>query len=376
MNFISRYMSESINIITFNNPYPPDYGGVIDVFYKMKALHALGVKIHLHSFAYGREPDPALAAICASVHYYRRDKMWKGFLTDKPFIVQTRNAPALIKELLQNDHPILFEGLHCCNYLSDDRLRHRKKMVRMHNNEPEYYLHLAKREKKLFTKLYFYEEYRRLIRYENVLQYADQIYCISRAETENYKKRFPSTEYLAPFHENESVTSLPGKGDYILYHGNLSVNENEEAALWLTEKVFPYISARCIIAGNSPSAKLKQLASQSANIEVVADPSHSTMQELIARAHINMLPAFQSTGIKLKLINALFQGRFCMVNEIMVKGTGLEDYCLVKNTPEEMVNAVQQTMERPFTDEMIASRKIMASGFSNRAEAEKILKWL
>ena len=35
-------------------PYPPNYGGVIDVFYKIKSLHAIGIKIILHCFKYGK----------------------------------------------------------------------------------------------------------------------------------------------------------------------------------------------------------------------------------------------------------------------------------------------------------------------------------
>ncbi len=34
----------------------------------------------------------------------------------------------------------------------------------------------------------------------------------------------------------------PGKGNYILYHGNLSVSENYNAALWLIENVFSKIT--------------------------------------------------------------------------------------------------------------------------------------
>ena len=43
-----------LHIISFDVPYPPDYGGAIDVFYKLKALNQEGVKIHLHCFEYGR----------------------------------------------------------------------------------------------------------------------------------------------------------------------------------------------------------------------------------------------------------------------------------------------------------------------------------
>jgi hypothetical protein len=39
-----------LHIISFNVPYPPNYGGVMDVFFKIRALHEQGIKIHLHCF--------------------------------------------------------------------------------------------------------------------------------------------------------------------------------------------------------------------------------------------------------------------------------------------------------------------------------------
>ena len=39
-------MTKAVNIVSFNIPYPPNYGGVIDVFFKIKALSKAG-KINL-----------------------------------------------------------------------------------------------------------------------------------------------------------------------------------------------------------------------------------------------------------------------------------------------------------------------------------------
>ena len=49
-----------IHIISFDVPLPANYGGVIDVFYKIKALHKAGIKIKLHCFYYGREKNVEL----------------------------------------------------------------------------------------------------------------------------------------------------------------------------------------------------------------------------------------------------------------------------------------------------------------------------
>ena len=55
---------KNLNLISFDVPYPPDYGGVIDVFYKIKALYALGIRVHLHCFEYGRKGADELKEIC------------------------------------------------------------------------------------------------------------------------------------------------------------------------------------------------------------------------------------------------------------------------------------------------------------------------
>ena len=59
--------SLKLHIVSFDNPYPPNYGGVIDVFYKLKHLHASGVKIYLHAFEYGRKPAKELNQFCEKV---------------------------------------------------------------------------------------------------------------------------------------------------------------------------------------------------------------------------------------------------------------------------------------------------------------------
>ena len=365
-----------INIVSFDVPYPADYGGVIDVYFKIKAFYDAGVKVHLHCFEYGRGTAPLLNSICEEVIYYRREKMWKGFLTDKPFIVQTRNTKELKVNLLKNTYPILFEGLHCCFYLPDAALQRRLKMVRMHNDEARYYFDLAKRESGVGKKLYYYEEYKRLLKYERVLQFANNIFCISQRETAEYQIKFKNVIYLAPFHGNTEIRSLTGKGNYILYHGNLGVSENNEAALFLAQRVFKEIELPLIIAGNNPSKQLQETVSGLEHVTIVADPDELVMEKLIREAHINLLPTFQNTGIKLKLINALFNGRFCVVNSSMVENTGLGKYCTVANEPTQIIKTISELMQSEFTSEMIVKRNELVDEFSDRQEIQKIITLL
>src|ERR1035438_1105799 len=122
--------SSHLHVVSFDVPYPPSYGGVIDVYFKLKALSEAGVKIHLHCFEYGRAIADELGRICESVNYYKRKNGIQYLFSPLPYIAVTRSNTGLIENLLKDRHPILFEGLHCCYHLGDLRLSDRKKMVR------------------------------------------------------------------------------------------------------------------------------------------------------------------------------------------------------------------------------------------------------
>jgi hypothetical protein len=108
-------MSEiHLHIVSFTIPYPPNFGGAIDVFFKIKALHAAGVKIHLHCFSYDRNPSPELEKYCFETHYYPRKTGLRSALNWRPYIVYSRRSDRLFEILQKDDYPILFEGLHSC----------------------------------------------------------------------------------------------------------------------------------------------------------------------------------------------------------------------------------------------------------------------
>ena len=74
-------MSKTLHIICHDVPWPADYGGVVDLFYKIKALHEEGIKIKLHCFDYGRGKQNELNKYCEEVNYYERARGWKGSFT-------------------------------------------------------------------------------------------------------------------------------------------------------------------------------------------------------------------------------------------------------------------------------------------------------
>lgn len=332
----------------------------------------------MHCFQYGRPERKELEDYCESVYYYQRNNSPRQLLSPQPFISVSRTSKKLLERLSADEYPILFEGIHCCYYLREKRLLHKTKIVRAHNVEHDYYQRLALSEKKLFKKLFLRMESRKLERFEPILKNASYIAAISQNDTAYFtRKAYAATQHLSAFHPDEKVVSKTGKGNYVLYHGSLGVSENEQAALFLVNKVFNNINIPLIIAGNHASSTLKNAVKKYPHIQLVDKCTTEEIYEMIRNAHINILPTFQATGLKLKLLAALFNGRFCMVNSFMVTNTGLEKACILAETAKEMQEHVQQYMQKKFTEEeLIQRRTILEKDFSNVEQAQKLIALL
>lgn len=362
-----------LHIIAFDVPYPANYGGVIDVFYRVKALLKAGVKVHLHCFEYGRGEQEILKR-CYEVKYYKRDTSFAKQLSLTPFIVNSRRSEALVQDLLKDDYPILCEGLHTTAILLDKRLKNRKIYVRAHNVEHDYYKGLGDAERWDWKKLFYLAEAWKLRRYEPVLKKAAGIFAISQKDAEYFEKRYKNVALVPGFNAADSVCSETSRGEYVLYHGNLSVKENEEAAKWLIENVFAELNLHCIVAGMNPSDKLQKLAEKYSNVTLVANPDDAEMIDLLRQAQVNVLVTNQPTGLKLKLLNALYNGRFCLVNSDMVKGTSLESLCVVADESEQMMAEIKRLMEEDFTEEDIEARdEALKDLYQNEKNAQKLM---
>jgi hypothetical protein len=364
-------LSLELHIVSFDIPFPANYGGVVDVFYKIKALHQLGCKIHLHCFEYGRERSLELNKYCETVQYYRRDENKLNFLKKEPYVVVSRANKDLLDVLLKDELPVLIEGLHNCWLINHLKPSNRMVMVRTHNVEHDYYLGLAKVEKNLAKRQYFKWEAAKLEKFEDILSKADLLLAISPNDCNYFNKKYGHTLLLPAFHSSEKITSNEGKGNYALYHGNLAVGENIEASIYLINEVFSKIDYPFIIAGSTPPNELKLLVEKHENISLQANISVEQLDKLIENAQINVLPTFQPTGIKLKLLSALYKGRFCVVNNYMVENTGLEPLCIVADSAEEMKSAIEKTKNIEFTASAIENRTLaLNKGFSNLSNAQ------
>lgn len=331
------------------------------------------MEIILHCFQYGRSSSPELEALCKEIHYYQRHSGIKYYLSSLPYIVVTRSSNELIRNLINDPYPVLFEGIHTSYFINHPDLKNKVLILRTHNIEHEYYQGLTRAEPSLFSKIFFFTEALKLKQYEQNLPEDIIIAAISTADANYFSLQDHTTLHLPPFHPYEKITCLPDRGKYILVHGDLSVPANIYSVRCLVKEILGKVPFQVIIAGKDPASRLLEVVKKYNNINLMANPDESTMLELIRQAHINLIHSFQPTGIKLKLLAALFNGRHCIANPEAVQNSGLESLCHIGQTTEKMKDLVYQLMDVPFTEEEIGKRETaLMKNYSNMENAQKI----
>lgn len=336
-------MSKKLHIISFDVPYPADYGGAIDVFYRIKALAQLGVEITLHCFEYGRGQQLELNQYCKTVIYYKRKKSLTDILVNEPFIVKTRKSKKLLNNLLQDDAPILFEGLHTTGYIKHPSLAKRVKLVRAHNIEHHYYEGLANQATGA-KKKFFAIESKKLKTYEPILSHATAIFAIKESDCVHFNQYCRNVLLLTACTDKLELDNSANTAPFSLFHGNLSVPENEDAVFWLVNNVFSENSVgRFKIAGKNPSDKITSLCI-TAGVELIPNPTETEMNELKQNARIHVFYSKLNTGVKLKLLHSLGSNGHIIVNDNMVDNL-LRPYVHIANSSEDYQNCISELLQ-------------------------------
>lgn len=365
---------EAIHIVSLDVPFPPDYGGMFDIYYKCRTFKELGIRVILHCFEYGRGTGHDFTGIADEVYYYPRKKSVAALFSTTPFIVATRRSKALTERLLADNLPILIEGDHCAGLLQDRRFDKRLRILRVHNIEWKYYAALAGATSSWLKKIFFLTESSKLRSFESTCLRADLLLCVSKTELVYYQQRHENAHFWEVNVDfNRLPENQPETGDFALFQGNLSVSENQQAIRWILQQwKEQQIDMPLVIAGKNPGSAFQAEMDAHPFVKTVISPNMAEMDRLIRTAAVNLLITFQATGIKLKLIHALFQGNRCIVNPEMVEGTSLAPYCEIVKDGKELSKALKTTVAASIPNRQ-ERLDFLKRHFDNVANAREVI---
>ena len=354
---MENHKAQPLHVVLFDVPYPPDYGGAMDVYYRLMALHENGFQLQLHIFEYGRGKPVELERL-GKVHYYPRKRALRYVLNRRPFIVTSRMNKELLHRLKKDQYPILFEGIHTTWYLEDTDIRNRFTMARMHNIEHEYYRGLMEHSG-LFHRLFIWLESIKLKRYESIIRFATCVLAIKPSDAEHFNRINTNTLVVQA---SMPLASLNGEIEktepFALFHGNLSVAENEQAAKWLINVLISQLTEDfpLIIAGKNPSEDLEKRA-DGKKVKIVENPDEEEMNRLISSAHIHTLFSEVDSGTKLKFLSSLSANGHVLVNSCISGDVIENEHFYLADNPESYKATYKALIAKEMKVEDIRKRR-------------------
>ena len=151
----------------------------------------------------------------------------------------------------------------------------------------------------------------------------------------------------------------PGVGVVIVV-SYLARDENNKAALWTVEKVWPQVvarvpGARLRLVGGGASEELRSAASGSASVELAGFVDD--LGQEYASAAVALVPVLQGAGVKFKTIEALLHGVPTVTTTVGAEGVGpAELFAALTDTADGLAQALVDVLVEPSVAQTIADR--------------------
>lgn len=325
-------------------PFPPKDGGAAGIYVFTRAFEAAGhivdvlavnppkhlihkqeydhlpQNIRIHSIFIDTSPRlfPALRNILFSRKSYHVERFFHPDFASRLIALIQEVSPDIIQ----------VEGIYLGDYLPLIRKYSKSKIVlREHNIEHLLWKEIASQEKNILKKFYLNIQVNRMRLFEyKQIKKADAVTFVTNEDMQVIMQNCPDVKTLViPFgvtvHDRPEITRIDTDSIYFL--GALDWIPNQEAILWFVTTVWPKLREKFpqmvfhIAGRNAPPA----LASGLSN--VVGIQYHGEVPDaasFTAPFSITISPLFTGSGVRVKIIEAMEQGKVVIASAKAVIG--------------------------------------------------------
>ena len=365
----------TLHLVSFDVPYPPDYGGIVAVLDLIKLLRQKGIKIILHVFVYNNKTIHSdLEDLCLKIYTYPRSTGFLQNFSTLPYIVKSRKHPELLTNLSKDSYPVLFEGVHTCYCLAELYKMKQNIFVRAHNVEWRYYHYLSKHESSIWRKLYFLVESYKLKKFEqNIFQFCRMIFCFTENDAKFFKAIYSNVWVYNPAFALLKSESQVGQGTGVLFHGNLSVNDASESVKLIVLALANTPEIKITIAGKNPNKELIDFLKKFDQVTLIINPSDLELLKLIRNAHVNVCYTMNSEGFKMRLLPLLQFGKFILCNDNFCTDDGLAPTLCIENDLQKWPNIIQLLLKKEYSETDLKIRQQIISKFNHHNNPDSMI---
>ena len=354
-------------------PYPPDSGIRADVWNRLRAMNRLGYSIHALVIKQKATPEAQHVAemrcLVARLQWVERRPLQRCVAGIIPAQVKCNHA--LAKLPLSEPYDLtLMESENVFPICDNPRLRTKRRVLRVHNNESTYMWNLAKAEESFLREQVWRLE---ALRFLSFSKYAycrsDALWFISQSECQAFIAKHPAAAAKAVW--LPPAISLGSKAKprttnsrRVLFVASLSTPLNREALRWYLKEVHvrltPDPQYQLVVAGSTQGRAAALLFAEEirreARCTVQLDVEDLTPLYQDCALFIN--PMRRGTGVKLKNLHAMARGIPVVSTSVGNEGSGLYDqeHLLIADKPEDFAAAIMRLLNNDRLRAEIAGR--------------------
>ena len=364
-------------------PYPAYFGGAYDVLERIKGLKYLGHDVDLICTCKEKPDDKNVLFMKQFINELiivpRKNKLGYIFYFEP---LQAVSRKLLKKITLQREYDYaILESESVGKILENNSLKAKNIIIRVHNNEANYFNELSKSTKNFKNKIYYYLESLKFKSYSrNIFKQSDRLWFISNKEINNTKDLDLSNKSIhLPASVNSKFVKQELSTKNVLYVGALFVPNNMEAIIWYLKNVHSLLvdehNYKLTIVGSTgefESETYQKILAGYSNVEIYLNQKDLSNHYSNATVFIN--PMLHGAGVKLKSINAIQNGLVLVSSKTGAEGIGLikNEMYLEAMSPNDFVKAILKVFKMKIEDrqEMVGN----AQQFLNQNNYLSILK--
>ncbi len=276
------------------------------------------------------------------------------------------------------DHYVMFQ------YIPEDYKG--KVVLHQHNCEYLIWQRYAAIEKNWFKKLALYHQASRIRKYEQeICKKAMSILAAPNDTDELVMIGADRTKFYETYHLGDDLLLEQPDLSYektektLLYIGTLSWEANIDGLVWFNKEIWPRVKnnhpgIKLYIIGKHADIRLKEIAERDEQIELTGFVED--VEPYFRKSRVFITPLRFGSGIKVKVINALYRGIPCVTTSIGTEGLKVKDgeSVYIKDQPEAFVKAIDTLLTNKDAWEKLSmnSRKIARQYYTWEAVLENI----